>query len=312
MKICAFNDHIPGLVLGDEVVDLSGAVGPEIMAQRPKFRMLALIEEFENLREKIARSDGPRLKLKDVVLRAPVPRPGKMVMGQGNYHEGLGLPRLPLGMFLKPSTSVLDPGGKVIFPPHDGEIVHHEAELAVVIGKAARNVSPENGLDFVFGYSCLIDVSLRSQTGGVSLVSKGFETFAPFGPWITTADEIPDPQALRVQLWENGQPRQDYCTDDMEHSVAELVAWASAITTLEPGDVIGCGTDHQGIGPMQDGETCDMEIEGIGRLSVSVEDPLKRRWPFQIDPGIGKFVRDWRRNGAPGSLEGAFMQKIDD
>ncbi|MFZ4604063.1 MAG: fumarylacetoacetate hydrolase family protein [Caulobacterales bacterium] len=311
MKICLFDDYKPGLVKGDAVIDLSSVVGAEIMAQRPKHRMQAFIEAFGSLRADIERADGPSFALADVTLRAPVPRPGKILMGQGNFHEGLGLPRLPLGMFLKPSTAVLDPGGTVVFPPHDGEIVHHEAELAVVIGKEARNVSAATALDFVFGYTCILDVSLRSQTGGVSLVSKGFETFAPLGPWITTADEIPNPQKLAVKSWENDQPRQDYNTDDMEHSVAELIAWASAITTLEPGDVIGCGTNHQGIGPMQDGETCTMEIERIGRLSVKVNDPQKRRWPFQIDPGIGVYVRDWRRNGAPGPLTNVFAQKLD-
>ena len=106
-----------------------------------------------------------------------------------------------------------------------------------------------------------------------------FRACSPLGPWITLTDEIKNPQKLAVKSWENGQTRQDYNTDDMEHSVAEIIAWASSKVTLEPGDVIGCGTNHQGIGPMQDGETCEIEIEHIGRMAVKVSDPLQRRWP---------------------------------
>lgn len=310
MKIAIFNDYRPGLVRGEEILDLSEIAGDSVMSQRPRDRMLSFIERFEALRPAIEKAEGPAIPLSKVTLHAPVPRPGKILMGQGNYHENVPSPKAPLGMFLKPSSAILDPGGTVVFPPDDGEIFHHEAELAVVIGKVARNVSEAEALSYVFGYSCLIDVSLRSQTAGVGLTAKGFDTFAPLGPWITTADDIPDPQKLSVKLWENDQPRQDYNTDDMEHSVAAIIAWASSKVTLEPGDVLGCGTNHQGIGPMQDGETCTIEIERIGRLTVNVSDPLKRRWPFQIDPGIGKHVRDWKLSGKPGSLEKVFMKRI--
>jgi 2-keto-4-pentenoate hydratase/2-oxohepta-3-ene-1,7-dioic acid hydratase in catechol pathway len=310
MKIGLFNDHRPGVIRGDQIVDLSGIAGSPIMGQRPRERMLLFIEGFEAMRAAIAAATGPVLKLSDVQLRAPVPKPGKILMGQGNYHENVSTPPRPLGLFLKPPSAILDPGGTVVLPPDDGEIFHHEAELAVVLGKRARNVGIADALGYVFGYSCLIDVSLRSQTAGVGLTAKGFDTFAPLGPWITTADEIPDPQVLAVRSWENAQVRQNYNTDDMEHSVAALISWASQRVTLEPGDIIGCGTNHQGIGPMQDGETCIMEIERIGRLSVKVRDPLGRKWPFQIDPGIGKFVRDWKLTGAPGSLENVFMQRV--
>lgn len=310
MKLALFNDHRFGLVKDNRIIDLTECVGPALMAQRPAERVLLFIEQFDALRPKIAACKEPFHEIAAVQLRAPVPRPGKILMGLGNYHENVPTPPRPLGMFLKPPSAVLDPGGTVILPPDDGEIFHHEAELAVVIGKVARNVPAHDALNYVFGYTCLIDVSLRSQTAGVGLTAKGFDTFAPLGPWITTADDIPEPQKLSVKSWENDQPRQDYNTDDMEHSVATLIAWASSKVTLEPGDIISCGTNHQGIGPMQDGETCTMEIERIGRLSVKVRDPLGRRWPFQIDPGIGKHVRDWKLTGAPGSLQHVFMQRI--
>jgi 2-keto-4-pentenoate hydratase/2-oxohepta-3-ene-1,7-dioic acid hydratase in catechol pathway len=311
MKICVFDDYRPGLVLGDEVVDLSAVAGDEIMRQKPLLRMLSFIEEFGRLRDAVANAQGPRKPLSSVTLRAPVPRPGKVLMGQGNYHENVDGPKAPLGMFLKPSTAVLDPGGTVVLPPDDGEVFHHEAELAIVIGKTARNVAQADALSHVFGYTCILDMSLRSQTAGVSLVAKGFDTFAPLGPWITTADDIPDPQVLSVRCWENGQPRQDYNTSDMENPVAAIIAWASSKVTLEPGDILACGTNHQGIGPIQDGETCEIEIERIGRMSVKISDPEKRRWPFEPDSVFSADIREWKLGGTKGAPRHRFMQRID-
>lgn len=311
MKIAVINDYRPVKVIGEGVVDLSDIVGSEIMSQRPRDRMLSFIEAFDHLRTQIEAADGPIIPLADVTLRAPVPRPGKLLMGQGNYHENVDGPKAPLGMFLKPSTAVLDPGGTVVLPPDDGEIFHHEAELAIVIGRIARNVAETDALSYVFGYTCILDMSLRSQTAGVSLVAKGFDTFAPLGPWITTADEIPDPQVLGVRSWENGQARQNYNTSDMEHRVAAIIAWASSKVTLEPGDILACGTNHQGIGPIQDGEVCEIEIEKIGRMAVDISDPLGRRWPFEVDTVFGADIREWKLGGTKGMPRNRFMQRID-
>jgi len=311
MKIAVINDYRPAKVIGEGVVDLSDIVGSEIMNQRPRDRMLSFIEAFDQLRAQIEAFEGPVIPLADVTLRAPVPRPGKLLMGQGNYHENVDGPKAPLGMFLKPSTAVLDPGGTVVLPPDDGEIFHHEAELAIVIGKIARNVAEADALSYVFGYTCILDMSLRSQTAGVSLVAKGFDTFAPLGPWITTADEIPDPQVLDVKSWENGQARQSYNTSDMEHRVAAIIAWASSKVTLEPGDILACGTNHQGIGPIQDGEVCEIEIEKIGRMAVNVSDPLGRRWPFEVDTVFGADIREWKLGGTKGMPRNRFMQRMN-
>jgi len=311
MKIAVINDYRPAKVVGEGVIDLSDIAGPSIMGQRPRDRMLSFIEAYDGLRDQIALVEGPILPLSEVQLRAPVPRPGKLLMGQGNYHENVDGPKAPLGMFLKPSTAVLDPGGTVMLPPDDGEIFHHEAELAIVIGKTARNVTQAEALSYVFGYTCILDMSLRSQTAGVSLVAKGFDTFAPLGPWITTADDIPDPQVLAVKSWESGQTRQDYNTSDMEHCVAAIIAWASSKVTLEPGDILACGTNHQGIGPIQDGETCEIEIEKIGRMAVKISDPLVRRWPFEVDTVFGADIREWKLGGTKGMPRNRFMPRID-
>ncbi len=156
----------------------------------------------------------------------------------------------------------------------------HEAELALVIKGPAKKVSQANWRSAVFGYTCLIDVSARGEGRRTwkagSWLGKSFDTFAPIGPCIVTADEIPEPNDLVVRFWNDGQLRHNYNTDDMEHRVPELVEFASTIMTLNTGDLIACGTNHEGLGALQDGETIEIEIEQIGRMSLKVADPLKR------------------------------------
>jgi 2-keto-4-pentenoate hydratase/2-oxohepta-3-ene-1,7-dioic acid hydratase in catechol pathway len=141
----------------------------------------------------------------------------------------------------------------------------------------------------VFGYTCLIDVSARGEGRRTwragSWLGKSFDTFAPIGPCIVTADEIPEPNDLVVRFWNDGQLRHNYNTDDMEHRVPELVEFASTIMTLNTGDLIACGTNHEGLGALQDGETVEIEIERIGRMSLKVADPLKRSWERGIYMG---------------------------
>ncbi len=164
----------------------------------------------------------------------------------------------------------------------DPWIFMHEAELALVFRGPTTPTPAERWRDVVFGYTCLIDVSARghgrTSWGDFSWLGKSFDTFCPIGPCIVTADEIPDPNDLHVRMWNDGQLRHDYNTDDMEHRVPELVAWATARVTLLSGDLIACGTNHEGLGPLQDGETVVQEIDGIGSLTVSVRDPRRRSW----------------------------------
>lgn len=297
MKLALFNDFIPGVVNGDRIVDVSAVVG-EIMALPLHDRMPSIIAEFEQLQPalaKAARAEG--VPLSSVRLRAPLPRPSKILCGIGNFMEGTDTPKRPIGLFLKSPAAVIGPGDTVELPPTQATVFHHEAELAVVIGpRRAKGVSPEEAMNFIFGYTCFIDVSARGLGMGVGFIDKSFDTFAPMGPWIVTRDEIEDPQKLQVRLWVDGQPRHDYNTDDMEHQVVELISWASNIATLEPGDVISCGTNHQGIGPVQDGETMEIEVEKVGRIAVKVRDPQKRSWPKKIDEETARFVREWRRD----------------
>lgn len=171
---------------------------------------------------------------------------------------------------------------------------HHDAELAIVIGRRAKDVLPSDAHEYIFGYACFIDVSARGALQRVGFADKSPDTFGPMGPWIATADEVSDPQDLRVRLWVDGQLRHDYRTDDMEHPVGDLVAWASRIATLEPGDVIACGVNHQGVGAVQDRETVVVDIECIGSMALTVADPLKRSWPKGVDRELADFTRGHR------------------
>lgn len=310
MKLALFDGYVPGLVVDGGLVDLSGVVGPQVMEAPAHERMIALIERFDSLRDGLeAARDRPARPWREVALRAPVPRPAKLLFAQGNYFENVPSPVLPLSMFLKAPSSILDPGGVVRLPPHDAIIFHHEAELGVVIGPGGRDIPVERAMEHVFGYCCVVDVSARGLGRGLDFGDKSPDTFCPIGPCIVTRDEIADPQKLSVRLWVNGQPRQDYNTDDMEHPIPELVSWASEVLTLEPGDVFACGTNHGGLGPVQDGDQVRMVIEGVGELSFSVEDPLRRRWPHGIDPGMSAAVIKMRTTGQIPSPDEMFVTR---
>ena len=310
MKLALFDDYFPGVVNDSRIVDLSAAVGEGVMALAPGLRMNAIIAEFDHLRDRIADAAAGRGKpLESARLRAPVPRPSKMMFGIGNYRENIDAEIKPLGLYLKAPSSILDPGGTGDLPAADAIIFHHEAELGFVIGKRGRDIPLASAMDHVFGYTCIIDVSARGLGTGIGFIDKSQDTFCPMGPWIVTKDEIPDPHKLDIKLRENDQLRQDYNTSDIEHPIPEIITWASKIATLEVGDVFACGTNHQGLGPMQDGETCSIEIERVGRLTVNVRDPLGRRWPFGIDRGVGQAVRRWKLTGAYPKPEEMFQTK---
>jgi 2-keto-4-pentenoate hydratase/2-oxohepta-3-ene-1,7-dioic acid hydratase in catechol pathway len=193
---------------------------------------------------------------------------------------GSAIPQTPM-LFIKSSNTLNDPGSPVVVPRNSG-MVDYEAELCVVIGKAARHVSEADALDHVFGYTCANDVSARDWQrdkalgGGQFARGKSFDTFCPIGPWIVTRDEIPDPNALRVRMELNGQAMQDSSTADMIYNVRQLIASLSSTLTLRPGAVILTGTP-EGVGMgrtppvwIKDGDRICVEIEGIGRLENPV------------------------------------------
>jgi len=175
------------------------------------------------------------------------------------------VPDLPV-LFMKPSTSVIGPDEAIVYPSH-GEIVHYEGELTVVIGKRARHVSEDRALDYVFGYTIGNDVSdrvlqRRESAFGCLLAGKGYDTFAPIGPFIATGL---DPSNLRIVTRLNGQVRQDGNSHDLVFSVPSIVAYLSRHMTLLPGDLIMTGTPA-GVGPIKPGDVVEVEIPGIGIL----------------------------------------------
>ena len=282
-------DVCPGVLTNEGVVNVADAVPA---GHSPQLTMQGIIDDFDRLRPELERRvrTSQALPLASVRLRAPLPRPGKILACIANYWEHGALEARPLNMFLKSPDAVIGPGDTIMLPEFaEPWIFMHEAELALVIKGPAKMVKRENWKSAVFGYTAMIDVSARGEgrrtwkTG--SWLGKSFDTFAPIGPCIATADEIPNPNDVHVQFWVDGQLRHNYNTDDMEHLVPELVEFATTIMTLNSGDLIACGTNHEGLGPLQDGEVVDFEIHGIGRMQLHVRDPLKRSWEKGIYMG---------------------------
>ena len=205
-------------------------------------------------------------RLDEVQLESPCV-PSKVVAVGLNYRDhaaelSLELPEEPL-LFLKPSSSVIGPGARIVLPPQSTR-VDYEAELGIVIARTAKNVSRQEAAEHILGYTCLNDVTARDlqSKDGQWTRAKGFDTFCPFGPWIET--DV-DPADLLIELYLNGERKQRSRTSNLIFSPVELVEFISAVMTLFPGDVIATGTPS-GIGPMKHGDTVEVRLEGVGSL----------------------------------------------
>ncbi len=285
MKLVFFNDFTLGVLVGGMVHDITAAV-KEIPHVTPQDLIQGVIVNFSNLHRPIEdlvrRSSG--VPVGQVRLRPPLPRPTHIVAIAVNYMEfGARKEPAPINGFIKSSEAVIGNGDTIVLPDAQATIFHHEAELGVVIGKEARNVRAADAYSYVFGYVNFIDASARGLGNGSFYWGKSWDTFAPMGPCLVTADEVKDPQNLAVKLWVNGALRQDFPTSDMAHNIRRCVEWVSGITTLEPGDIISTGTNHQGLGAMQNGDLIEMEVQGLERRVVHIKDPLGREWPRGID-----------------------------
>lgn len=297
------DDIRPGVITDRGIVDISDLVARGASAQAT---MVGIIDDFERLRTALDEraASGDAQPLDAVRLRAPLPRPGKILACIANYWEHGALEARALNMFMKNPDAVVGPGDTIVLPEFtEPWIFMHEAELALVIKGPAKMVTQANWRDAVFGYTGMIDVSARGEgrrtwkTG--SWIGKSFDTFAPLGPCIATLDEIQNPNDVLVRFWVDGQLRHNYNTDDMEHLVPELIEFASRIMTLNSGDVIACGTNHEGLGPLQDGEVVDFEIQHIGRMRLHVRDPLKRTWEKGIYMGADSTHPDAVKRNRP-------------
>ena len=223
--------------------------------------------------------------VEDPVFLRPVIAPTKVLAIGLNYRDHIReskakQPERPI-LFGKFPNSLNDPYGEIIMDPELTEKGDYEVELAVIIGKMTRGVSEQDALDSVFGYTVGNDVSARDwqRADGQFDRSKSFDTFCPIGPWITTADEVPDPQGLALKSWINGELRQDSSTKEMLFGVAHLIHYLARGMTLEPGDVLLTGTPR-GVGSaikpprfLVPGDVVECEVEGLGRLRNAVVGP---------------------------------------
>ncbi|MEA2638634.1 MAG: hypothetical protein QOF51_28 [Chloroflexota bacterium] len=202
----------------------------------------------------------------------PVGQPGGAA--DGSYESALpdvgGRPAGRRGeVFLKSPTSIIGPGDTIVLPDKvPGKEVHHEGEFACVIGKECYRVSRKDALDYVFGYLGLMDITVRGD--GDRSRRKSYKGFTPIGPWIATKDEIPDPQNVKVNLYVNGQIRQDAHTSDQIEGLAEVIEYASHCYPLMPGDLVTTGSPA-GVGQIHEGDVVKLEVVGIGDFSVDVE-----------------------------------------
>jgi 2-keto-4-pentenoate hydratase/2-oxohepta-3-ene-1,7-dioic acid hydratase in catechol pathway len=295
MRIATFNDGRVGVVGNDDsVLDVTDLL-EEYQPLGPGDLLPDLITHFDDLRVELdARiAAGGGIPLADVHLHSPLTRPSKIVCLMGNYREGTDRPLQVLDLFFKSPEGISGDGDTVILPPHQADIFHHEAEIAVVIGREAKDLGDAEAMDAVFGYVGFNDVSARGlgRSSINSFLGKSFDTFAAFGPWIVTKDDIPDPQTLHITVDVNGERRQDYSTSDMERPIRDLLTYISSVTTLHPGDVICCGTNHQGLGSMQDGDAVTTTVSGIGAFTIHVQDEHARTWKRGVDKEAGERVK---------------------
>ncbi|MCC6779888.1 MAG: fumarylacetoacetate hydrolase family protein [Hyphomicrobiales bacterium] len=282
MKLAFFDDFKLGVVKGDAIVDVSAAVAG-VPHLGPHDLINGVIARFAELRPKLeeaaARSAG--VPLSGVRLRPPLPRPNNIDCMAVNYMEdGTRTEPAPINAFHKSPNAIIGPGDTMVLPDVPATIFEGEAEMAVVIGRRAKNVKAADAMSYVFGYVNFIDGSARGlpPPRNVFYQMKSRDTFAPIGPWIVTADEIRDPHKLQIKLWVNGVLKQSFNTDDMAHQIPRCIEWVSSIHTLEPGDILATGTNHRGLNAFQDGDVVELETEGLGRLRLDVKDDLKRTW----------------------------------
>jgi 2-keto-4-pentenoate hydratase/2-oxohepta-3-ene-1,7-dioic acid hydratase in catechol pathway len=282
VRLLFFDDFKLGVLKGDQVVDVSDAV-KDIPHTGPGNLISGLIERFADYKRRLedAASKGKSVPVSGVRIRPPLPKPYNIVAMAVNYMEdGTRTEPAPINAFHKSPNSVIGYGDTMVLPDVPATIFEGEAELALIIGKQASHVSQSDAMSYIFGYTNFIDGSARGlpPSGNTFYQMKSRDTFAPIGPYIVTADEVQDPHKLQVRLWVNGTLKQNYNTSDMAHKIPRCIEWVTSIHTLEPGDIIATGTNHRGLSGFQNGDTIEIETDGIGRLRFNVRDDLKRTW----------------------------------
>lgn len=264
----------PGLLVGDEILDLTPLGVPDTIG--------AIAVGPVALQQALTMPETSRIARSGVRLLAPIPRPPRIFCVGLNYRDHaieskMGIPKVPT-VFLKLASAVIGPEETVRIPALTQQ-ADYEVEFALVIGKAGRDIPKESWRDYVFGYTILNDVSARDVQLATSqwTLGKSFDTFCPIGPVIVSQDEIADPHALDIRLSIGGEVLQHSNTRELIFKAPELISYISAVTALEPGDIISTGTPAGvGLGRtpqrwLQPGETMIAEVEGLGQLINPVE-----------------------------------------
>lgn len=291
MKLALFDDNRLGVVSpdGTTLVDVTEALpwphDPDPLTAGWWRALCRAFAELAPVLEKAATAGEPR-PVGDVVLRAPALGPSKVVAAASNYGEHVaemhGVQERTLGrveawmmefdVFLKAPSSIVGPGADIVLPPDvvaAGHEVHHESELVIVIGTGGKNIPLESAMDAVLGFTAGLDITVRSAADRSR--RKSYDSFSPLGPWITTTGEVGDGSGLDILLTSGGDVRQSVNTRDLLVPVPQIVAYASTIMTLNPGDVIFTGAPP-GVGPIAAGEQLEMTISGIGSMTVQVRE----------------------------------------
>lgn len=289
MKLAVFDDYRLGVVQDGAVVDVSRAIPGHDSDPVGAGWWIRLCRDFDRLKPALsdAAATGERKPLAAVRLRAAALNPGKIVAAASNYAAHveemqsraaeLGLAReaasgwmAEFGVFLKAPSSIVGPGEAVLLPQDRVQArkeIHHESELAVIIGKGGRDIPAEQAMRHVLGYTCAIDVTIRESSD--RSFRKSFDSFTPIGPWVVTSDEIGDPYGLRIRLSVGDQLRQDVCASDMSVKIRDIIAFVSSALRLDPGDVILTGSPP-GVGQIADGMLMRTSIDGIGVMENPV------------------------------------------
>jgi 2-keto-4-pentenoate hydratase/2-oxohepta-3-ene-1,7-dioic acid hydratase in catechol pathway len=288
MKLCLFDERRVGVVTSERsLVDVTAAV-PGWSADPMSGFFNRLCRDIDDVRGAIeqAVAAGPEIALDGVRLMAPVLNPSKVIAAAMNYAahrtemEGRADRsnidwRMDFDVFLKAPSSIVGPDESVLLPDVGDAEIHHECELALVIGAAGRDIPEDEALHHVFGYTTLIDVTVRGP--GDRSRRKSYDTFSPMGPYLVTGDEIGDPQAVDIELTIGDEVRQRVSSGDMLVSVAELISYSSRIMTLCPGDVI-CTGAPPGVGPIVPGDVMVSRLSGIGSMTVPVARRQAPAW----------------------------------
>ena len=275
MRIARFDGGRIGVVQGELIFDVTDACGvdPE---EWPPMGMVTTIAAFADLRGAIERAvaAGRGTPLADVRLDTPIPWPHKLLALPANFRahaaEMSGVQQLgadEAGFFMKSAGSISGPADPIVLPHRTGRTIHHECEMAIVIGTGGRHIPLADAGRHIFGYACLIDVTLRGDEERVT--RKSYDTFCPIGPWITTADEVGETDDVVLRLWVNGELRQQAPAREMVVGIHQAVANCSAVTTLQPGDIIASGT-MAGVGPLVPGDRVRIEIDRVGGMTLAV------------------------------------------